>query len=204
MQPDDQYEQRARAQGHHLIAGIDEVGRGPISGPVTAAAVIFHKEPPTGLRDSKRLSAAQRIDMVEKIHSSAHVSVAHASVAEIDDINILNATYLAMTRALEGLPVVADFALIDGNRLPTALTIPAQAVVKGDNKSVSIAAASIIAKVTRDGIMQHLGEEFPHYLWHQNAGYPTKAHLEALKTHGVTPHHRVSFKPVHNILCREK
>jgi ribonuclease HII len=132
----------------------------------------------------------------------AAVSIAHASVEEIDALNILRASHLAMQRAIAGLP--ADFALIDGNLLPKGLGIPAQAVVKGDAKSLSIAAASICAKVTRDRLMVDLAQQYPGYGWEVNAGYPTKAHLDALLNLGVTPVHRRSFKPVHNILYQEK
>lgn len=129
--------------------------------------------------------------------------MAHASVQEIDDLNILRASHLAMERAIAGLPRAPDHVLIDGNLIPKGLTIPATAIVKGDAKSLSIAAASIIAKVTRDRIMVDLAQQFPHYGWDQNAGYPTAAHLSALQIHGITPHHRRSFKPVHNILYQE-
>ena len=204
MEPDFAFEDAARHQGFCSIAGIDEVGRGPICGPVTAAAAIFFAPPPEGLRDSKRLSAKRRGEMALKIKQTAHCAYAHASVEEIDHLNILQATFLAMRRAVSLLPVKPDFALIDGNKVPPDLCVPAQAVVKGDTKSLSIAAASVIAKVARDELMQQLGLKSPQYLWHQNAGYPTKAHLEALKEHGVTPHHRVSFRPVHNMLWQNK
>ncbi len=186
------------------VAGVDEVGRGPLAGPVTAAAVILNPANiPQGLADSKTLTAARRQALFAAIMGCAEVSVAHASVQEIDNLNILRASHLAMVRALAGLPRPPDHALIDGNLLPKGLTIPATAIVKGDAKSLSIAAASIIAKVTRDALMVDLAQQFPQYGWDQNAGYPTKQHLVALQKFGVTAWHRRSFKPVHNILYQE-
>ncbi len=186
------------------VAGVDEVGRGPLAGPVSAAAVILNPANiPQGLADSKTLSAARRQALFGAIMDCAQVSVAHASVQEIDEMNILRASHLAMVRALAGLPRAPDHALIDGNLIPKGLTLPATAIVQGDAKSLSIAAASIIAKVTRDALMVDLAQQFPHYGWDQNAGYPTAAHLSALHIHGVTPWHRRSFKPVHNILYQE-
>ena len=186
------------------VAGVDEVGRGPLAGPVTAAAVILNPANiPQGLADSKTLTAARRQALFGAIMDCAQVSVAHASVQEIDEMNILRASHLAMVRALAGLPRAPDHALIDGNLIPKGLTLHATAIVQGDAKSLSIAAASIIAKVTRDALMVDLAQQFPHYGWDQNAGYPTAAHLSALHIHGVTPWHRRSFKPVHNILYQE-
>ncbi len=203
--PDFTFEIRAMDNGTTPVAGVDEVGRGPLSGPVVAAAVILDPANiPDGLADSKKLSAKRRAQMFDLISASAIVSVGQASVGEIDDINILHASLLAMRRALDGLPTRPEFALIDGNRLPPDLPMQAQAVVKGDDRCLSIAAASIIAKVTRDRLMTALSREFPGYGWENNAGYGTKAHLEGLKRLGVTPHHRVSFKPVHNILYQGK
>ncbi|MFN3606474.1 MAG: ribonuclease HII, partial [Cypionkella sp.] len=173
-------------------------------GPVTAAAVILNLENlPAGLADSKTLSHARREALFAAIMASAEVSVAHASVAEIDDLNILRASHLAMERAVAGLPRAPHHVLVDGNLLPKGLHIPATAIVKGDGKSLSIAAASIIAKVTRDRLMVDLAQQYAPYGWAQNAGYPTKAHLLALQEFGVTPWHRRSFKPVHNILYQE-
>lgn len=190
--------------GALIIAGVDEVGRGPLCGPVTAAAVrLFAGRIPAGLNDSKKLSLAMRERLFDDLAKMAQVSVAHATVAEIDEINILRASHLAMMRAVAGLPQVPDYLLIDGNQLPRGLTLPARAVVKGDAKSLSIAAASIVAKVTRDRIMVDLAQQYPGYGWEKNAGYPTKAHLAALLNLGVTPVHRRSFKPVHNILYQE-
>ena len=199
--PDFSFETAALAEGFLCIAGVDEVGRGPLCGPVTAAAVrLFPDRIPEGLRDSKALSAPRREALFQAIHAMAEVSVAHASVDEIDRLNILNASHLAMARALAGLPRPPDLALIDGNRLPKGLPHPARTLVKGDAKCLSIAAASIVAKVTRDRIMVDLAQQHPGYGWEKNAGYPTRDHLAALLDLGVTPHHRRSFKPVHKIL----
>jgi ribonuclease HII len=195
----------ARLGPDTLIAGVDEVGRGPWAGPVTACAVVLDPgRIPAGLNDSKKLSAARRTALAREIADVAEVSVAHASVAEIDRLNILQATYLAMHRALAGLPRAPQFALIDGHRIPADLPCGAEAIVKGDGKSASIAAASIVAKVTRDEIMVALAQQFPGYGWEKNAGYGTKLHQQGLRNLGVTPHHRRSFKPIHNILCEDK
>lgn len=203
--PDDHLENEARAQGYLRVVGVDEVGRGPLAGPVTAAAVILDPANiPEGLNDSKKLSPKRRAAALEALLATAEVSVAHASVAEIDELNILRASHLAMIRAIHGLPTPPDFALIDGNMIPRDLTLPAQAVVKGDALSLSIAAASIAAKIRRDQLMVELAQQFPGYGWDRNAGYPSKQHREALQNLGITPHHRRSFKPVHNILYQQK
>ncbi|WP_151720512.1 ribonuclease HII [Gemmobacter serpentinus] len=197
-------EEEGRAAGLWPVAGVDEVGRGPLCGPVTAAAVILDPACiPPGIGDSKTLSWAKREALFTEIMACAEVCVAHASVEEIDRLNILNASHLAMERALAGLGRVPGLALVDGNRLPKALPCPGRAVVKGDAKSLSIAAASIVAKVTRDRLMVDLAQQHPGYGWDRNAGYPTKDHLEALLNLGVTPHHRRSFKPIHNILYQD-
>ena len=197
-------ETEARLAGLWPVAGVDEVGRGPLCGPVTAAAVILDPAHiPEGIGDSKSLSAAKREMLAGAIMASARWSVAHASVAEIDRLNILNASHLAMERAVAGLGMVPGFVLVDGNRLPKSLPRPARAVVKGDGKSLSIAAASILAKVVRDCLMVDLAQQHPGYGWERNAGYPTPDHLAALLNLGVTPLHRRSFKPVHNILYQE-
>ncbi|RRH72490.1 ribonuclease HII [Falsigemmobacter faecalis] len=201
--PDFSFETAAAARGARLICGVDEVGRGPLCGPVTAAAVILDPTCiPEGLGDSKTLTAARRLALAARIHATAEVAIAHASVEEIDEINILQASHLAMQRAIAALPRAPDHALIDGNRLPKGLTCTAEAVVKGDARVLSIAAASIVAKVARDALMESLSQQFPGYGWERNAGYPTKDHLAALLSLGVTPAHRRSFKPVHNILCQ--
>jgi len=201
MAPDFSEELYFRGQGALLIAGVDEVGRGPLAGPVTAAAVILNPDDiPEGLNDSKKLSATVRARLALDIETRANVSVAHASVEEIDRLNILRASHLAMVRAVNGLGLAADHALIDGNMIPEGLPCTATAIVKGDSRSASIAAASIVAKVARDRIMVDLAQQHPGYGWEKNAGYPTKAHREALQILGVTPQHRRSFKPVHNML----
>ncbi|WP_112320797.1 ribonuclease HII [Oceanibium sediminis] len=186
------------------VCGVDEVGRGPWAGPVVAAAVILDPARiPEGLRDSKKLSAKRREALTEQLRAVAQVGIGIAEVAEIDSLNILKATMLAMCRAIGALPVAPGFALVDGNRLPPDLPCPGLALVKGDDRSASIAAASIVAKTTRDAMMVALAQQFPGYGWETNAGYGVKTHAEALKTLGVTPHHRRSFKPIHNILCQE-
>ncbi|GGE22514.1 RNase HII [Gemmobacter megaterium] len=203
--PDFSFESLAIARGATRIAGVDEVGRGPLCGPVTAAAVILDPARiPQGLADSKTLSPGRRVQIAVDIAASAVVCVAHATVEEIDALNILRASHLAMRRALEGLSLAADHALIDGNRLPPDLPCTAETVVKGDALSLSIAAASIMAKVARDAIMVDLSQQYPGYGWERNAGYPTKDHLRALLDLGVTPVHRRSFRPVHNILYQDK
>ena len=183
------------------MAGVDEVGRGPLAGPVTAAAVVLDAARiPAGLDDSKKLTARKREALWAEIIAVADVSVAHASVAEIDALNILRASHLAMERAVAGLRVQPDHLLIDGNMIPRGLTLPATAVIKGDGRSVSIAAASIVAKICRDRIMVDLAQQHPGYGWETNMGYGSKSHMAALQNLGVTPHHRRSFKPVHNML----
>ncbi len=199
--PDFSFETAAFAQGFARVAGVDEVGRGPLAGPVTAAAVILDPARiPAGLNDSKALTAARRAALDAEIRAVATVSLAHASVDEIDRLNILRAAHLAMERAVAGLAVPADHVLVDGNMIPRGLALPAQAVVKGDARVLSIAAASIVAKVARDAIMVDLAQQYPGYGWERNAGYPSPAHLAALQNLGITPHHRRSFKPVHNML----
>jgi ribonuclease HII len=182
------------------VAGVDEVGRGPLSGPVLAAAVVF----PTGvprklaamLDDSKKLTAAQRIEAFDALRrSSAEIAIAAASVVEIERLNILHAAMLAMCRAVARLPAAPDLALVDGN-FPPALRCPVRCVVGGDGISLSIAAASIVAKVVRDRLMERLDRRYPGYFWATNAGYATLAHRNALMALGPTPHHRVEFGPV--------
>ena len=203
--PDYSFELAAQARGLIRIAGTDEVGRGPLCGPVTAAAVILDPARiPEGLNDSKKLTAKRRAALVEEITASADWCVAHASVEEIDSLNILRASHLAMCRAVAGLRTHPDHVLVDGNRLPQDLGVSAEAIVKGDGRSVSIAAASILAKEARDALMVGLAQQYPGYGWERNAGYPTRDHLQALLDLGVTPVHRRSFKPVHNILCQAK
>ncbi|TNJ46294.1 ribonuclease HII [Phaeobacter sp. B1627] len=202
--PDLSLEDAARGRGFLRIAGVDEVGRGPLAGPVTAAAVILDVNAlPEGLNDSKKLTAKRRAIAEAEILARSNWAIAHASVEEIDAHNILRASHLAMERAVMALDPLPDFLLIDGNLIPRGLTLPAEAVVKGDARSVSIAAASILAKEARDRIMVDLAQQFPGYGWDRNAGYPSKQHREALVELGVTPHHRRSFKPVHKILYQE-
>lgn len=193
--PDFERENNLKLQGFSLICGVDEAGRGPLAGPVCAAAVIL---PPDcdlpGLNDSKKLSEKKREALFPLIQQQAVAySIAFASVEEIEQLNILNATFLAMTRAVEGLQVPADFALIDGNRQPPQLKIPCQTVVKGDSLSLSIAAASVLAKVSRDRLMPQLEEQFPGYGFTAHKGYGTAAHIERLRALGPSPCHRLSF-----------
>ena len=203
--PDFSFENAARARGALRIAGVDEVGRGPLAGPVTAAAVILNPACiPAGLNDSKKLTHARRAALSVELHACAQVSIAHASVEEIDTLNILRASHLAMTRAIAGLPVAPDYLLIDGNQTPRGLMTPVETIIKGDARSLSIAAASIIAKVARDHLMVILAQQHPGYGWDTNAGYGTRLHLTALLNLGPTPHHRRSFAPVHNILYQDK
>jgi ribonuclease HII len=185
-----------------LVAGTDEAGRGPLVGPVVAAAVILNPQNlPEGIDDSKRLSIAKREALFEQITSSAlSFAIAKASAAEIDHINILQASLLAMRRAVTGLALIPTHCLVDGNKLPADLPCPATSIIGGDAKSLSIAAASILAKVTRDNLMAELARDYPQYGWEKNAGYPTAEHLTALAEHGITPHHRRSFAPVKNLL----
>lgn len=204
-QPDFQFESDALSSGFTRIAGVDEVGRGPLAGPVVAAAVVLDPNNiPDGLNDSKQIGAARRVLLFDQLMEQADVSIAQASVEEIDSHNILRASHIAMVRALAGLKQAADFALIDGNQVPRGLNLPHACIVKGDTRSLSIAAASIVAKVWRDRLMVDLAQQHPGYGWEKNMGYPTVEHKAGLKSHGVTPHHRRSFKPVHNILCQAK
>ena len=204
LQPDFSFETVALARGHIRIAGLDEVGRGPLAGPVTAAAVILSANRiPKGLRDSKTLTAARREALAAELAEVAEVSIAHASVEEIDSINILQASLLAMERAVAGLRLAPCHCLIDGNQIPKALRGRAEAIVKGDARCLSIAAASIVAKVARDAIMVDLAQQHPGYGWESNAGYAVPAHLKALLDLGVTPWHRRSFAPVHNRLYQD-
>ena len=186
------------------VAGVDEAGRGPLAGPVVAAAVILDPyRPIEGLQDSKRLTAARRELLYEEIQEKALAwAVASADVGEIDRINILQATMLAMQRAVEALQPTAQHALIDGNRCPL-LACPAQAIVKGDSRVAAISAASIMAKVTRDREMLSLDLQYPGYGLARHKGYPSKAHIEALENLGVTPIHRRSYAPVRRVMERQ-
>ncbi len=183
------------------VCGVDEAGRGPLAGPVVAAAVILdRKRIPKGLNDSKQLDEETREELFPRIMDMAvAVGVGEASVEEIDLVNIRRATHLAMARAVRALSVAAQFALVDGND-PPALPCKCDTLIGGDGRSVSIAAASIIAKVTRDRMMIRLHDDHPGYNWRSNKGYGTPDHYSGLKIHGVTIHHRRSFAPVYNIL----
>jgi len=184
-----------------LIAGVDEAGRGPLAGPVVAAAVILDElKPIKGLNDSKLLTPRMRERLFDEIHAKALCfCIAQASVQEIDTLNILHATMLAMRRAVEGLRLRPNKVLVDGNRIPT-LKIAAEAIVGGDAKIKSISAASILAKVHRDRLCLQLHEQHPQYGFDGHKGYPTPMHLEALRTHGACPEHRRSFAPVREVL----
>src|SRR4051794_21034505 len=183
------------------ICGVDEAGRGPLAGPVMAAAVILDKKRiPKGLNDSKQLAEETREELFPRIMEMAvAVGVGQASVDEIDLVNIRQATHLAMARAVRALAVAAEFALVDGND-PPALPCKCDTLVDGDARSVSIAAASIIAKVTRDRLMARLHDEHPGYNWKSNKGYGTPEHYDGLRLHGVPLHHRRSFRPIRNLL----
>ncbi|EKY3225726.1 ribonuclease HII [Cronobacter dublinensis] len=185
----------------HLVAGVDEVGRGPLVGAVVTAAVILDPlKPIVGLADSKKLSEKRRLALFDEIKEKAIAwSLGRAEPHEIDELNILHATMLAMQRAVANLAVTPEYVLVDGNRCP-ALPMPSMAVVKGDSRVAEISAASILAKVTRDAEMAELDLTFPQYGFAQHKGYPTAFHLERLAEHGVTAHHRRSFAPVKRTL----
>ena len=193
--PDFAFERELIARGRALVAGVDEVGRGPLAGPLGVAAVILDPDdPPEGVDDSKALSSARREALSQVIYAKARcVSIAFASVAEIDALNIRGATLVAMARAVNALSLRADFALVDGLDVPDGLRCPARAIVGGDARSLSIAAASIVAKVARDALMRRLDAVCPGYGFARHAGYPTRAHVEALARLGPTPFHRRSF-----------
>lgn len=190
-----QFDTAIREEGFPVIAGVDEAGRGPLAGPVVAAAVILPPEVEIeGLNDSKKLTSARREALFSVITQTAlSYCVSGASVEEIENLNILQATFLAMRRAVEGLSVPVDLLLIDGNQMPGGLSVPARTVVKGDGRSASIAAASILAKVTRDRYMVQMDTQYPGYGFAQHKGYGTKAHYAALAQKGLSPLHRPSF-----------
>ena len=198
--PDDSFEAPLWRQGLR-VAGVDEVGRGPLAGPVVACAVVLTEgQVPEGLNDSKKMTARRRAVLYDEIHERAEVSVGMASVDEIDSLNILKASLLAMRRAVSGLAQPPGHALVDGKFIPEGLRCAATPIVKGDGRSVSIAAASIVAKEWRDRLMRDLAQQHPGYGWETNAGYGSKSHMKALLNLGVTPHHRRSFKPVYQML----
>ncbi len=184
-----------------VICGVDEAGRGPLAGAVFAAAVILDPARPIeGLRDSKKLTEVRRNVLAEQIKAKALAwSIAHCSESEIDTLNILQASMLAMRRAIEGLKVAPTLALIDGNRCPV-MPIRSEAIVKGDDKIPAISAASILAKTARDASLMALHEQYPHYGFDQHKGYPTALHLERLRMHGVSPVHRKSYAPVRELI----
>jgi ribonuclease HII len=187
--------------GGEVICGVDEAGRGPLAGPVFAAAVILDPAKPiAGLRDSKKLSAAKREALALLIQRDALAwSIAQCSETEIDTLYILQATMLAMRRAIEGLSMVPTLALIDGNRCPVC-TVRAEAIIKGDDKVAEISAASILAKTARDAALMHMHQQYPDYAFDQHKGYPTALHLARLRLHGVAPVHRRSYAPVRALL----
>ncbi len=189
-----EYEEKAYSQGYNIVCGIDEAGRGPLAGPVYAAAVILPKGCIIdGLNDSKKLSEKKRDYLFDVIKETAvSYGVGVATQQEIDEINILQATFLAMRRAVDNLSVAPDIALIDGNRRP-GLNIAEQDIVKGDAKSMSIAAASVIAKVSRDRYMLEMAEKYPQYQFEKHKGYGTKLHYEMIEKYGISPIHRKSF-----------
>ena len=189
-----EYENLYHGQGYQLVCGVDEAGRGPLAGPVFAAAVILPEGlEDIGLNDSKKLTEKKRDALFDIIKEKAVAwCVASADENEIDRLNILHATYLAMKRAVDGLSVRPDLALIDGNRKPNT-GIPEVTIVKGDAKSISVAAASILAKVSRDRYMLELDKQYPEYEFAQHKGYPTALHYEKIKEHGISPVHRLSF-----------
>lgn len=187
-------EKELKAKGYNLIAGVDEAGRGPLAGPVCAAAVILPDDfEAEGVNDSKKLTEKKRDELYDYIiENSIAYAIEFSDHKVIDDINIRNATFKAMSKAVENLQVKADYVIIDGNAI-NYIDTPHHCVVKGDAKSLSIAAASILAKVTRDRFMDKLDEEYPMYGFKKHKGYPTKVHYEALKEHGPCPYHRLSF-----------
>lgn len=188
------YERRAAEAGYPLVCGIDEAGRGPLLGPVYAAAVILPLDLEIeGLNDSKKLSEKKREQLFDVIRGKAVAyGIGSASAEEIDTVNILQATFLAMKRAYEALPTPADWALVDGNKMPP-LPVPGETVVKGDAQCASIAAASILAKVSRDRVLRELDLKYPEYGFARHKGYGTKAHYEAIKRYGILPEHRKTF-----------
>lgn len=193
--PDYEFEKAAVNSGFSCICGVDEAGRGPLAGPVCAAAVILPEDAVIeGLDDSKKLTEKKREGLYDIIKETAVAySVAYGTLEEIETVNILEATYLAMNRAIAGLSVKPDFALIDGNRVPRGIKIPCETVVKGDSKSMSVAAASVLAKVTRDRLMLEYDKKYPEYNFKKHKGYGTKEHTELMKQYGPCEIHRLSF-----------
>lgn len=199
-------EENLRKKGFCFVAGVDEAGRGPLAGPVVAAAVILREKAVIPrLRDSKQVPEKERVELYRIVRRSAlAVGVGSASPREIDRLNIYEATRLAMERAVKKLKIAPDFLLLDAMRLPGLLSLPQESVVRGDQTCACIAAASIMAKVTRDRWMMFLHRRYPAYGFHRHKGYPTAAHLEALRRFGTTPQHRRSFRPVKEFLSPEE
>lgn len=193
--PDFEIEKQASQKGYKYICGVDEAGRGPLAGPVCAAAVIFPDDVEIeGLNDSKKLSEKKREALFDIIKEKAIAySIAYGTLEEIEKLNILEATYIAMNRAIDGLQIPADYALIDGNRVPKNIKIPCETVVKGDAKSCSIAAASILAKVTRDRLLLEYDEKYPEYNFKKHKGYGTREHTDLILKYGPCEIHRLSF-----------
>ena len=189
-----------------LVAGVDEAGRGPIAGEVFAAAVILHQGCEiTGIVDSKKLSSSARDRLCKEIKSAAlSWAVSFATVAEIDQMNILHASLLAMTRAIDMLDARPDLVLVDGNHVPSDIDIEVQPIIRGDQTEKAISAASIIAKVARDNRMRELHDQFPQWMFDTHKGYPTKRHIEIINDIGLTPHHRRTFAPVRRVIERQK
>ena len=202
--PDLSYEDLAKTRGFNIICGIDEAGRGSWAGPVVAGAVILYRKNLTielikDLDDSKKLKRARREELFEQLKLHSEIGIGQANVVEIDKINILKATLKAMARAVRNLNIVPDLALVDGNCTPD-LKFRSECIIRGDGASLSIAAASIVAKVTRDRIMANIACAYPKYGWERNAGYGTREHQEALKNYGVTLEHRKSYLPIRKLL----
>ena len=194
--PTFRFEKGLMRDGFTPVAGVDEAGRGPLAGPVVASAVILDpRRIPKGLNDSKQLTAARRAELYDEILATADVAIASLSPASIDRFNILRASLEAMRRAVASLPKTARFVLVDGRDIPAGLSCHAKALVKGDARSFSIAAASIVAKVTRDRMMAAAGIRYPHYGFEQHAGYATEVHRNAITSHGPCPIHRMTFSP---------
>ena len=193
--PDFQFEKEAMSKGYKFVCGVDEAGRGPLAGPVCAAAVILPEDIEIdGLNDSKKLTEKKRETLFDVIKEKALAySIAYATVEEIEEFNILEATFMAMNRAIDSLKTKADFALIDGNREPKGINIPCQTIIKGDAKSQSIAAASVLAKVSRDRLLLEYDKEYPEYNFKKHKGYGTKEHTDLILKHGICPIHRKSF-----------
>ncbi len=198
--PDFETERFYLSKGANYIAGTDEVGRGPLAGPVVAASVILDPESiPEGLDDSKKLSAKRRKNLFVDILCGSMVSISIIPAAIIDQVNIRQATLLAMRNAISGLPVLPDIALVDGRDCPPGITCPSKSLIKGDTRSVSIAAASIVAKVTRDRMMVEAARLYPQYGFENHKGYGARTHMEAIAAHGPCPLHRMSFSPMRSV-----